>query len=226
MNDSTDKVIQFLVCAQNDFIGRIRPDEIPPNELHVGHEASIKLRGQGGRSDPFVEAGARFFNDSISGADKIHIILAEHWHSVDDYDEFNIWGRHSVEGTDGVKLPEELEQYRSHPRCHSIRANSINISTDPRYKTTIEEAIGNTKPNLIRAGIIGVYTEINVEYLIIALNTVYPGLSFDSIGVCEPLCASNRKEDHDNAIGKFRNFGVQVFCDREEYCREWLGLDY
>ena len=53
MGDSTDKVIQFLVGAQNDFIGRIGSDETPPNNLHVGHEASVKLRGQGGSPDPF-----------------------------------------------------------------------------------------------------------------------------------------------------------------------------
>jgi len=223
MSKSPEKVIQFLVSAQNDFIKRIGSEETPPNELHVGHEASIKLRGQGGSLDPFVEMVARCFDDSITGTDKLRVILDEDWHPK-HCNEFDVWGKHCEKGTDGAKLPEELEQYRFHPRCHSIRANSINISTDHRFEKTIEEAIGNTKPNRIRAGIIGVYTEIKVEYLIIALNTVYPRLNFRNIGVCEPLCASQHKEDHEQAIRKFRSFGVEVFEDREEYCREWLEL--
>ena len=223
MSNSPEKVIQFLVSAQNDFIKRIGSEEAPPNELHVGHEASIKLRGQKGSPDPFVETVARCFDDSKTNSDKLHVILDEDWHPK-HCDEFHVWGEHCRRGTEGAKLPEELEQYRFHPRCHSIRANSINISTDHRYKKTIEKAIDNTKPNRIRAGIIGVYTNIKVEYLIIALNTVYPRLEFKNIGVCEPLCASQHKEDHEQAIRKFRSFGVEVFEDREEYCREWLEL--
>ena len=67
MSNSPEKVIQFLVSAQNDFIKRIGSEETPPNELHVGHEATIKLRGQNGSPDPFVETVARCFDEWLPG---------------------------------------------------------------------------------------------------------------------------------------------------------------
>ena len=225
MSSSPDKVIQFLVSPQNDFIKRLGPDEAPPNELHVGHEAVTKLRGDGVGTDPFVETVSKFFDDSISGTEKLFVILDEDWHPK-NCKEFKIWGEHCVKATDGARLPEELDEFRFHERCDSIRANSINISTDSRFEPTIRKYCGNTKPEKIRAGIIGVWTHLKVEYLLIALNTVFPKLEFSNIGICESLCASQKKEDHDHAIEKFKSFQVNVIKDRDEYCHDWLGLDY
>ena len=45
MSDSPEKIIQFLVSPQNDFIQRIEPGGEPPNKLHVGPKAVTKLRG-------------------------------------------------------------------------------------------------------------------------------------------------------------------------------------
>ena len=225
MSNSPEKVIQFLVSPQNDFITRIEAEETPPNELHVGYEAANKLRGSGKGIDPFVETVSKFFDDTIPGTDKLFVILDEDWHPKHS-DEFKTWGNHCIKGTDGARLPKELDEYRFHERCDSIRANSINISTDSRFEPTIGKYCGNSKPEKIRAGIIGVWTHLKVEYLLIALNTVFPKLDFSNIGICAPLCASPRKQDHDNAIAKFKSFQVNVFEDRDEYCRDWLGLDY
>jgi len=225
MSDSPEKVIQFLVSPQNDFIKRIGPDETPPNELHIGYRAVTKLRGNGGDPDPFVETVSKFFDDSIPGTEKLFVILDEDWHPK-FCDEFKIWGDHCIKGTDGARMPEELDEFRFHERCDSIRANSINISTDSRFESTISNYCGNTKPEKIRAGIIGAWTHLKVEYLLISLNTVFPKLDFSNIGVCESLCASPQKSDHDHAIEKFKSFQVRVYDDCDEYCRDWLGLEY
>ena len=224
-SEKPEKVIQFLVSPQNDFIKRIEDGEDPPNELHVGYDAVTKLRGPSGGPDPFVDTVKRFFDDSIPGTENLYVILDEDWHSK-YCDEFETFKEHCVKGTEGAALPEELQEFRFHPRCDSIQANSINISADDRFKPTIEKYCGTTKAEKIRAGIIGVWTHVKVEYLLIALNTVYPKLKFSNIGICEPLCASPNREDHDRAIKKFEDlYEIKVYRDCEKYCREWLGLD-
>jgi len=226
MSDSPEKIIQFLVSPQNDFIQRIEPGGEPPNKLHVGPKAVTKLRGNCTGTDPFVDTVSKFFDDSITGTDKLHVILDEDWHP-ENCREFKTWGRHCVKGDPGAAMPHELEEYRYHNRCHHIRANSFNISTDHRFDATIKDCIGNTKPERVRAGIIGVWTHIKVEYLLVALNTKYPRLKFSNIAICEPLCASPEKVDHDQAIRKIEDcFQAKVYRDRDEYCRDWLGLRY
>jgi hypothetical protein len=232
MSDSlekVEKVIQFLVCPQKDFIGRIEKDEDRPNKLHVGYKAITKLRGAGNGPDPFVDTVAKLFDDSIPGTEKLSVILDEDWHPK-HCDEFKTFEPHCVKGTKGAELPEELEQFRTHTRCDYIHANSINIASDSEeYQKTIKRACSpcvHPKSGDIRAGVFGVWTHVKVEYLLIALSTFPPKLSFENIGVCEPLCASPEKEDHDLAIKKFRYYGINVFEDHDQYCHEWLGLKY
>ena len=40
-----EKVIQFLVCPQEDFVGRLSNGALPSNRLHVGAFATQRLRG-------------------------------------------------------------------------------------------------------------------------------------------------------------------------------------
>ena len=231
MSDSlnkVEKVIQFLVCPQKDFIGRIEKDEDRPNKLHVGYKAITKLRGADNGPDPFVDTVAKFFDDSIPGTEKLSVILDEDWHP-NHCDEFKAFGEHCVKGTEGAELSKGLEQFRYHDRCQHIHANSINIVSDSKYGETVKRAClpcENPKPGDIRAGVIGVWTHVKVEYLLVALHTFFPELPFQNIAVCEPLCASPEKEDHDMAIKKFRDYKINVFEDRNQYCHEWLGLKY
>tara|TARA_B100000029_G_C17589006_1_gene961972 strand:- start:1847 stop:2593 length:747 start_codon:yes stop_codon:yes gene_type:complete len=219
-----EKVVQFLVCPQVDFIGRLDHGQDLPNALHVGHEACAKLRGTSNERDPFVETVSKFFDDSTPGSEKLQVILDEDWHSK-SCAEFEVFGEHCVKGTRGAALPSGVEKFRYHPRCEFIHANSINIASDSRFAEVMEETCGRTKPQSIRAGVIGVWTHVKVEYLMVSLNTIAPCLAWDNIGVCEPLCASPEQTDHDQAIKKFKAYGAQVYYDCDTYCRDWLQLD-
>ncbi len=225
-SEKIEKVIQFLVSPQNDFVKRIENDKQRPNDLHVGFEAVTKMRGRSGEPDPFVDTVKKFFEDDIPGTEKLHIILDEDWHSKNDK-EWEDWKPHCIKGTEGAALPEELQEFRFHPRCDSIQANNVDISLDDRFQPTIEKYCGNAKPERIRAGIIGVWTHIKVKKLLESLNRVYPKLDFSNIGICEPLCTSPNKEDHDQAIKNFKEvYKANVYSDCDEYCRHWLGLKF
>jgi len=226
MSDQVEKVIQFLVCPQNDFIDRIEKGQKKKNKLHIGYQGAIKLRGddKSGEPDFFIEMVSRLYDERIRGTEKITVIIDEDWHPKSCV-EFPVFGEHCVKGTEGARLPGRLEEFRRHPRTKVIRANSINIASSPNYRKTLEQVCGNTRINNIRVGVIGVWTHVKVEYLLFNLHTLWPKFFFNQLAVCEPLCASPFKEFHNLAIKKFQSFNIRIYDNIDNYCRDWLGLD-
>lgn len=216
-----EKVIQFLVCPQEDFIGRLSNGSLPSNRLHVGAFATQRLRGNGmrGSSDPYVET-VKALLGSGEASEKVHLVLDEDWHPR-SCEEFPIFGSHCVKGSDGAKLVGDLEELRWHPRTHVIRANSLNIAATPRYREVLSEIVGGTRSERIRVGVFGVWTHVKVEYLLLNLTTMPP--RFYDVGVCGPLCASPDNKDHTAALKKFRALGYRVFDHIPEYLN-WLGI--
>jgi len=235
-----EKVVQFLVCPQIDFIGTEqelrasrethadgaqRAEGAPQASLlHVGWEAVKKLRGDNGEPDLFVETVSALFNDKIEGTNRIFTILDEDWHPK-SCAEFEQFGTHCVKGSAGARLPEKIEEFRWHRRMHVIRANSINIATSKDYGEVLKKVCGDTKNPRIKAGVIGVWTHVKVDYLLLNLQTHWPCFKPGQLAVCEPLCASPNRDAHNAAINKFRDFDIKVYDDVQRYLAEWLALD-
>lgn len=218
------RVIQFLVCPQNDFIGRRSeaPEGWKFSTLHVGDEAVERLRGKGteGSPDPFVEAVERLYDPGTWS--NVRVVMDVDFHP-ERCPEFEVFGPHCVRGTWGAKLVSRLDRFLWDPRTQVIRANSLNVAADrERYCAVINWAKGDHYPEDVRVGVFGVWTHVKVEYLIFNLMTVPPYFRPDRIGVCAPLCASPNPRDHEAALDKFRRvLGVNVFESVEEYF-SWL----
>jgi nicotinamidase-related amidase len=227
MENQIEKVIQFLVCPQKDFIDKIEKGKRKPNKLHIGYQGAIKLRGEEEKKEPdfFIETVIRMFDEKIEGSEKIYVIIDEDWHPR-SCPEFEVFNPHCVKGTDGARLPGKLEEFRRHPRTRIIRANSINVASSLNYKKILEEVCGETRLSNIRVGVFGVWTHVKVEYLMFNLHTLPPKFFFTQMAVCEPLCASPQREFHNLAIKKFRNdFKTNIYDNIDQYCSEWLGLN-
>jgi len=223
MAHKLEKSILFLVCPQEDFVGRLEYGARRPNRLHVGYEATRRLRGdprRGDRRDPFVEAALQFYNPAVPGSDRCSVIVDEDWHEP-NCAEFPIFGPHCIKGSPGAQLAGELEPLRADPRTHVIRANSLNVAEGTRYDDLLSSICGSVPPERIRVGVMGVWTNVKVEYLLLNLRTRAP--FFPRIGVCEPLCASPKRSDHDAAIEKFEMLGYEVHYDVESFC-SFMGL--
>lgn len=221
-----EKAIQFLVSPQRDFIGHLPPDTtVPPNELHVGPDAIRKLRGEAtaGSPDPFVDTTRLFFDPAIPGTERVHLILDEDWHNS-NHPEFMFFGRHCVKGTEGAKLVGDLDDYRWQDNVHVIRANSMNVAHHPHYEQIMASIIGDTRPEHIRVGVYGVWTNVKVEYLLFNLQTLPPFFSPAFLGICEPLTATPNQRWHAAALEKFEMLGYQVFDNIPDYLR-WMGLE-
>jgi nicotinamidase-related amidase len=221
-----EKAIQFLVSPQRDFIGYIQTEDgRPPNVLHVGAEGVAKLRGKESdkEDDPFVNTTKRLFDANIPGSERISVVLDEDWHNS-THPEFEIFGRHCVKGTDGARLVGDLEDYRWEENVHVLRANSINVASDPRYAQILEDIVGKTRVDRIHVGVYGVWTNIKVEYLMLDLLTLPPRFPIECIGVCEPLTAAPEQRYQDSAMEKFSLMGFQLFDNIPDYLR-WMGLE-
>jgi nicotinamidase-related amidase len=216
------KAIQFLVSAQRDFIGRISTPDSKPNELHVGAEAVAKLRGDGRGVDPFVDTTREILDGELASGERVQVVLDEDWHNA-NCPEFEVYGRHCVKGTDGASLIGELEDHRWEDNVHIIRANSINIASDPRYEQTLTKVCGSTPTDRVHVGLYGVWTNIKIEYLAVNLLTFPPHFPAANIGICEPLTATPNVAWHDGSIEKLRMMGFNVFDDVDGYLK-WLGV--
>ncbi len=195
-------------------------------KLHVGREAVHKLRGKDpAKHDPFVSCVKRLYAGEIPGlGENLRVVLDEDWHPR-ACSEFPIFGVHCVKGSEGAMLVGELQQYRWHDKTHQLRANSINPAANPvEYHKLLEEALDGEKPEHVKAGIMGVWTHIKVEYLAVALNTMWPFLKTSQIGICAPLCASPYSADHEYALEKFKKLKFEVFDNLDAYL-EWFADD-
>lgn len=221
-----EKAIQFIVSPQRDLIGLPHERDDPDaSDMYVGEEAVRKLRGYPtkGEPDPFVETTNKFFDTNIPGSERVSVVIDEDWHNS-NHPEFMIYGRHCVKGTDGAKFVGKLESYRWEDKVHIIRANSINIANHPHFSEILQSIIGDTRPEHMRIGVYGVWTNIKVEYLLFNLHTLAPYFPPTLIGVCEPLTATPNQQWHDSAIEKFNLMGYQVFDDITTYLK-WMGLE-
>jgi hypothetical protein len=218
--------IQFLVSCQLDFIGTA--DEMPElwkprakgkKHVHVGAANVVRLRSpKEGLGDPLTETALNLLHNDDT---KVFVISDEDWHTT-DCQEFDEWGCHCQKATKGARLPSELEGHRWHRQFRFIRANSLNVATDPRYLTIMKELTKSQSNSEVRIGILGVYTHLKVDYLVMNLITLAEcSFKAEQIKVCEALCASPDKNDHDAAIRKFRSLGVECIESIADY-RAWM----
>ncbi|MGE0432931.1 MAG: hypothetical protein AB7K09_16475 [Planctomycetota bacterium] len=193
-------------------------------KLHIGPEMVKRLRHDGGADDPFVRTVKRLYSGDTPVGDHLKVVIDEDWHPR-SCGEFPIFGVHCVKGSEGAMLAGELQEYRWDNRTHVLRANSVNPAANPAdYKALLEEVLAGEKPEYVKAGVMGVYTHIKVEYLAVALSTMWPWLKPDQIGICAPLCSSQTLDDHEVGLRKMQVLGFRVFKELDPYL-EWLGAE-
>lgn len=222
MQTGKSRLIQFFVCAQIDFVGvEHELDAENRSGLYIGEEAVYKLRKSGvPGDDPLVDYACNLLSDQNQDS---YFVSDEDWHP-EKWWEFEVFGGpHCVKGSHGAKLPLGLEAHRWDERFFYIRANSIDTSADPRYTQILNNLTDNISKADIKIAVAGVMSHIKVDYLVFNLLTTEPTFAPNQIAVCEFLCASQDKSDHEFAMRKFRQLGVNVFENFEDFA-EWADI--
>lgn len=210
-------------CLQRDFVGPVGAHEPLPNKLHIGRDESLRLMGR----DPHVGPVAQVMDWARSqSGERLEILHMRDWHDDGDarqHDHLEMFGEHCVRGTPGAALVLGLDQETAtRANEHVVDSKALNDfeGTDlARHLERIRERAGQEP---LRIGVIGVWTEAKVSFLLYDLKT---RAHVHELATCSALTASASRAQHFNALDQLRKvLGVRVFDSVGEFA-EWLLPD-
>ena len=207
-------------CLQRDFVDPIGSSDPLPNLLHVGYSEAMRLLGP----DPSVGPLAQLI-DWVHGlsSDEIDLIHIRDWHDPDDpaqREHLRRFGAHCLQGSAGARLVLGMDEQASAADNAQI-VDSITLSdfqgTDLVAK--LERIRETHRGESLRVGVIGVWTEAKVSFLLYDLKT---RLGIDELATCTALTASASRAQHFNALSQLEKIlGVHCFESLAEFV-DWL----
>jgi nicotinamidase-related amidase len=218
------RVLLFTQCLQNDFTAPIPPGAPLPNALHVGRSESRRLLGDPDGDWEREGPLARFLADWRAGAGSTHAsIHIRDWHDPRDpatRSHLDHFGEHCLRGTPGARFVSPLQALvdgggGAHVVDSAILSDFVGTDLEPALRRLIGEDGG------VRAGIVGVWTDVKVHYLAYDLMT---RLGLTEVAVCSALTASRSRIQHRQALEQMAaSLGVRVVDSVPEFLA-WLGV--
>lgn len=186
-----------------------------PNPLHVGWSESLRLLGE----DPAQGPMATLLRACLDDPD-LNMIHVRDWHDLSDPEqraEMELFGAHCVENTPGSEFVAGLHrQLSEHPRTRLVNSTSLNDTLEGDLSGAIEAMSDPSSP----IGVVGVWTDVKIHYLLYELKTRY---GRNNLAVCSALVASRQRRRHFEALAHFKSvLRVKVIDSVTEFL-EWLG---
>jgi protein-tyrosine phosphatase/nicotinamidase-related amidase/aminoglycoside phosphotransferase (APT) family kinase protein len=207
-------------CLQRDFVDPIGPHDPLPNLLHVGYSEAARLLGP----EPPAGPMAQLIDWARSLApDVINLIHIRDWHDPGDpaqREHLERFGTHCIKGSAGARLilgMDERAMAAANERIvNSLTLNDLEGTDLAQQLERIRHAHGD-KP--LRVGVVGVWTEAKVSFLLYDLKT---RLGIDELATCSALTASASRAQHFNALAQLEKIlGVRCFDSPAEFA-DWL----
>ncbi len=207
-------------CLQRDFVDPLGPHDPLPNLLHVGYSEAARLLGPEPAAGPLAQLiqWARGLP-----ADAIDLVHIRDWHDPDDPAErehLERFGAHCIKGTVGARLVLEMDE-RAEAAANECIVDSITLNdlegTDLEAQLDRIRREHGDEP--LRVGVIGVWTEAKVSFLLYDLST---RLGIEELATCSALTASASRTQHFNALSQLEKIlGVNCFESVAEFV-DWL----
>jgi nicotinamidase-related amidase/predicted Ser/Thr protein kinase len=207
-------------CLQNDFIAPIPAGKGAPNKLHIGRDEALRIVGTDPATGPLVRALS-----ACAGADHLRIVHVRDWHDPDDprqQAELRFFGPHCVMGTWGARFVDAIESYsRDRGRSAVVDATGINDFEDTPLLETLEALLGDADRATVPVGVIGVWTNVKVQYLLYDLKT---RARLHNLATCSRLVAAPDRVEHRNALRHLETvLNVRVFHEVDQFL-DFLGV--
>ncbi len=207
-------------CLQNDFISPIPAGQSPPNKLHIGREEALRLVGSDPSSGPLVRALS-----ACAASEAMRIVHIRDWHDPDDprqQPELKFFGEHCIMGTHGAQFVDAVEAFsRDRGRSAVVDATGINDFEDTPMAETLDALVEGYDRATIPVGVIGVWTNVKVHYLLYDLKT---RAGFHNLATCSKLVSAPDRIEHRNALRQLETvLGVKVFHEIDEFLK-FLGV--
>jgi protein-tyrosine phosphatase/nicotinamidase-related amidase len=208
-------------CLQRDFV-EPGPAHAPlPNVLHVGRAEALRLLGHDPAQGPLAQLMAFARAPESAPLEVVHI---RDWHDAADPAQaahLSQFGAHCVANTPGAELVlglDTLAAARSEETY--VNATGLNDFQGTTLADTLDAIRARHGGAPLRIGVVGVWTEAKVTFLLYELKT---RLGLDALATCSALTASASRAQHFNALEQLRRIlGVQVFDGVGDFA-EWLS---
>lgn len=184
-------------CLQVDFVAPVGPGRGLPGPLHVGQREATRLLG------PVPEEGplARFARwAEAEPASSLSIVHIRDWHDPADPAQAAHLARfqpHCLRGTPGAGLVAGLERQLASGRARAVDATGLADLHETDLAAAVAEARARSTDGVLRVGVIGVWTDAKVSFLLYDLAT---RLGLTELAVCSAFCASVSRAQHQNAL--------------------------
>lgn len=216
----TARSLLICECLQNDFIAPIPAGQSPPNKLHIGRDESLRIVGADPARGPLVRALS-----SAARAEHVRIVHIRDWHDPDDprqQAELEFFGPHCIMGTHGAQFVDAVEAFsRDRGRSALVDATGINDFEDTPLADTLESLVENFDRSTLPVGVIGVWTNVKIHYLLYDLKT---RAGFHNLATCSKLVGAPDRVEHRNALRQLETvLGVKVFHEIDAFL-EFLGV--
>ncbi len=210
----------FCQCLQNDFVAPLREGEPPPNKLHIGWEEATRIVGPDPCHGPLVRAVS-----ACAQAENVRLIHIRDWHDPDDprqQPELKFFGPHCLVGHEGARFIDVIEAFsRDRRRAAIVDSTGINDFEDTPLAEIIDAQLGEADRYTVPVGVIGVWTNVKVQYLLYDLKT---RARLHNLATCSKLVASPDRVAHRHALRHLEEvLGVLVFHEVEPFL-EFLGV--
>ncbi len=207
-------------CLQRDFVAPIGPHDPLPNLLHVGYREATRLLGPEPSAGPLAQLIDWVRSLPPDALDLIHI---RDWHDANDpaqREHLERFGAHCLRGSSGARLilgMDERAMAAANERIvDSLTLNDFEGTDLLRQIERIRHAHGDEP---LRVGVVGVWTEAKVSFLLYDLKT---RLGIDELATCSALTASASRAQHFNALAQLEKLlGVRCFDSPAEFA-DWL----
>jgi protein-tyrosine phosphatase/nicotinamidase-related amidase/aminoglycoside phosphotransferase (APT) family kinase protein len=213
--------ILITQCLQRDFVDLVHPHDPLPNRLHVGHSEALRLLGPEPSMGPVAQLMSWAREQPKDAVEILHI---RDWHAADDprqREHLAMFGEHCIRGTRGASLILDLDQeIDGHKNEHVVDSITLSDFEGTNLQEHLRRAILTHGARELRIGVVGVWTDAKVSFLLYDLKT---RLGIDALATCSALTASSSRAQHFNALEQLgRILGVSCFESVGEFI-SWLN---
>jgi protein-tyrosine phosphatase/nicotinamidase-related amidase len=207
-------------CLQQDFVAPLLPGDPVPCLLHIGHREALRLCG----SDSERGTLATFMRWAhAEPADRLRVIHIRDWHDPDDPKQAGHlarFGAHCIRSTIGARFVAGINELaRDNPAVRIVDASGLNDFEGTTLHDAIEEARHVSPDGQLRVGVVGVWTDAKLSFLLYDLAT-REGVA--ALGTCSAFTASVSAQQHLNALDQLsRLLDVRVDHSHGEFA-SWL----
>lgn len=212
------QAILFTQCLQQDFIAPLVMHAAPPNLLHIGRDESRRILGERPEQGPLQQ-----LLNWLRGrpAEEILIIHLCDWHDPEDpaqKEHLRQFGMHCLKDSEGGRLVLGLGTESSLTANERVfKTTSLSDLENPQLSELLQQLCDPECPP--RIGVIGVWTEAKVNFLLYDLKT---RLGLHDLALCTALTAGASRTEHFLALDRIKKMLAVRCIDSISEFAEWL----